>query len=127
MDNKFNLLAAILIFASLMMGQSITVVTESHSHDQKFEHSNIEENHREADHDHSVVDQDLSLRKSSKTKNPVHEHSFLKISSLKVVGGTLFRYPSPYQAVNKSVTFSFPDSTFDSVSLSTNLRPPIFA
>jgi hypothetical protein len=127
MNKIFNLLATILLFASLMMGQSITVVTESHSHDQEFEHINIEANHRKVDHDHSVADADFSLKRSSKAKNPVHEHSFLKISSLKLVGSKLFKYPLPYQAVNRSVTFSFPDSNFDYVCLTTNLRPPIFA
>ena len=127
MNKNLNLLAAILVFASLLMGNSIIVVTESHSHAEEYEHSNIEENHGEFDHEHSWADEELSIKKNVKSKTPVHQHNFLKITSLKIVGNTHINYLVPYRMVNNFINFTFSGTLFSSISLATNLRPPIFA
>lgn len=120
MVKSIKLLTAVLLFASFMMGHSITVVIESHSHDQEHEHINIEESY-------SQTGLDLSIENRSKPESPVHEHSFLKISSHKVVGRSLFTYPATYPSLAKAIKFSFPEIAFTSQFITSNFRPPIFS
>lgn len=107
------------------MSQSIIVVTQSHSHDEEFQHSNIEERHSDFKDSHS--DEESVIPGKTSSHKPVHEHSIVKINSIKIIGNSTHSYNHVYPAINLVISFNYPSDNFSSAFLSPSFRPPIFA